>query len=106
MLGIVIGITSVVAITAIGEGAKRYVLDDIRAIGTNTLEIYPGADFGDDRADSIRTMVAADLDALRALPYVDSVTPLTTRTLRLRHRNVDVNGAVHGSAKACSACAA
>ncbi|AOZ03085.1 macrolide ABC transporter permease/ATP-binding protein MacB [Cupriavidus sp. USMAHM13] len=96
MLGIVIGITSVVAITAIGEGAKRYVLDDIRAIGTNTLEIYPGADFGDDRADSIRTMVAADLDALRALPYVDSVTPLTTRTLRLRHRNVDVNGAVHG----------
>ncbi len=96
MLGIIIGITAVVAITAIGEGAKRFVLSDIRAIGTSTLEIYPGADFGDDRAASIRSMIPADLDALRALPYVDSVTPLTSRTLRLRHRNVDVNATVTG----------
>jgi macrolide transport system ATP-binding/permease protein len=53
MLGIVIGITSVVSIVAIGEGAKRFVLSDIRAIGTNTLDVYPGSDFGDDKAQSI-----------------------------------------------------
>ncbi|NWA64229.1 ABC transporter permease, partial [Pantoea sp. B9002] len=43
MLGIVIGITSVVSISAIGEGAKRYVLKDIQAIGSNTIDIYPGS---------------------------------------------------------------
>lgn len=40
MLGIIIGITSVVSIVAIGEGAKRYVLKDIQAIGSNTIEIF------------------------------------------------------------------
>ncbi len=96
MLGIVIGIASVVSIVAIGEGAKRYVMTDIRAIGANTLSIFPGADFGDDRAAGIRTLVAPDIDALHALPYVDSVTPVTSKVQRLRHRNVDINATVHG----------
>jgi macrolide transport system ATP-binding/permease protein len=96
MLGIVIGITSVVSIVAIGEGAKRYVLSDIRAIGTNTLDVYPGRDFGDDKATSIRTLIPSDLDAIAAQPYVHSVTPVTSRSLRLRYRSVDINGTVNG----------
>ena len=58
MLGIVIGITSVVSISAIGEGAKNYVLKDISAIGSNTIDIYSGSSFGDKRAASIETLVA------------------------------------------------
>ncbi|MGJ7524239.1 macrolide ABC transporter ATP-binding protein/permease MacB [Variovorax sp. GB1P17] len=96
MLGIVIGITSVVSIVAIGEGAKRFVLSDIKAIGTNTLDIYPGHDFGDDKASSIRTLLPTDLQAIAAQPYVHSVTPATTRSLRLRYRNIDINGSVNG----------
>ncbi|MGE8368872.1 MacB family efflux pump subunit [Cupriavidus sp.] len=96
MLGIIIGIASVVSIVAIGEGAKRYVMNDIRAIGANTLEIFPGADFGDDRAAGIRTLVESDIDALHALSYVDSATPVTSKVQRLRHRNADVNASVHG----------
>jgi macrolide transport system ATP-binding/permease protein len=96
MLGIVIGITSVVSIVAIGEGAKRFVLSDIRAIGTNTLDVYPGHDFGDDKASSIRTLTPSDLEAIGAQPYVHSVTPATQRSLRLRYRSVDINGTVNG----------
>ena len=96
MLGIIIGITSVVSIVAIGEGAKRFVLSDIKAIGTNTLDVYPGSDFGDDKAASIRTLTPSDLDALAAQPYVHSVTPSTSRNLRLRYRSVDINGSVNG----------
>ncbi|MDP9995518.1 macrolide transport system ATP-binding/permease protein [Variovorax boronicumulans] len=96
MLGIVIGITSVVSIVAIGEGAKRFVLSDIRAIGTNTLDVYPGRDFGDDKAASIRTLTPPDLQAIAAQPYVHSVTPTTMRGLRLRYRSADVNGNVNG----------
>ncbi|MDP9891108.1 macrolide transport system ATP-binding/permease protein [Variovorax boronicumulans] len=96
MLGIVIGITSVVSIVAIGEGAKRFVLSDIRAIGTNTLDVYPGRDFGDDKAASIRTLTPPDLQAIAAQPYVHSVTPTTMRGLRLRYRSADINGNVNG----------
>ncbi|AFQ49868.1 MacB family efflux pump subunit [Burkholderia cepacia] len=96
MLGIIIGITSVVSIVAIGEGAKRYMLDEIGSIGTNTINLYPGTDWGDNRADSIQTLVPADVAALAEQPYVDSATPETSRTLLLRYRNIDVNALVSG----------
>jgi macrolide transport system ATP-binding/permease protein len=96
MLGIIIGITSVVSIIAIGEGAKRFVLSDIKAIGTNTLDIYPGRDFGDDKASSIRTLLPTDLQAIAGQPFVHSVTPTTSRSLRLRYRSIDINGTVNG----------
>ncbi|BBA38357.1 MULTISPECIES: MacB family efflux pump subunit [Burkholderia] len=96
MLGIIIGITSVVSIVAIGEGAKRYMLDEIGSIGTNTINLYPGTDWGDSRADAIQTLVPADVAALAEQPYVDSATPETSRTLLLRYRNVDVNALVSG----------
>ncbi|TPA11093.1 macrolide ABC transporter ATP-binding protein/permease MacB [Burkholderia pseudomallei] len=96
MLGIIIGITAVVSIVAIGEGAKRYMLDEIGSIGTNTINVYPGADWGDSRADAIQTLVAADAAALAEQIYIDSATPETSRSLLLRYRNVDVNALVSG----------
>ncbi|MPV56797.1 macrolide ABC transporter permease/ATP-binding protein MacB [Burkholderia sp. HI2761] len=96
MLGIIIGITSVVSIVAVGEGAKRYMLDEIGSIGTNTINVYPGTDWGDSRADTIQTLVPADVAALAEQPYVDSATPETSRTLLLRYRNIDVNALVSG----------
>ncbi|MGK8207143.1 MacB family efflux pump subunit [Burkholderia cenocepacia] len=96
MLGIIIGITSVVSIIAIGEGAKRYMLDEIGRIGTNTINLYPGSGWGDNRAESIQTLVPADVTALAEQPYVDSATPETSRTLLVRYRNVDVTALVNG----------
>nr|QLY89266.1 integral membrane protein [Pseudomonas sp.] len=96
MLGIVIGITSVVSISAIGEGAKRYVLKDIQAIGSNTIDIYSGTSFGDSRATAIETLVPADVEALNRLYYVDSATPVVGRSLLLRYRNIDLDAQVNG----------
>ena len=96
MLGIVIGITSVVSIVAIGEGAKRYMLDEIASIGTNTISIYPGRDWGDSQASAIETLVPLDVVALADEAYVDSATPQTSRSLLLRYRNIDVNASVSG----------
>ncbi|WP_323121289.1 macrolide ABC transporter ATP-binding protein/permease MacB [Burkholderia alba] len=96
MLGIIIGITSVVSIVAIGEGAKRYMLDEIGSIGTNTINIYPGTDWGDSRNDTIQTLVPADVTALGEQHYVDSATPETSRSLLLRYRNIDVNAMISG----------
>ncbi|KMN29852.1 macrolide transporter [Chromobacterium sp. LK1] len=96
MLGIIIGITSVVSIIAVGEGARNYVLNDIRSIGTNTITVYRGKDWGDDKADGVRTFLAGDLAALAEEPYVDSVSPVTSNNLRIRYRSVDVNASVSG----------
>ncbi|WP_277961737.1 MacB family efflux pump subunit [Pseudomonas sp. RIT-To-2] len=96
MLGIVIGITSVVSISAIGEGAKRYVLKDIQAIGSNTIDVYAGATFGDSRAKSIETLVLADVTALNQLYYIDSATPVIGQSTLVRYRNIDVDAQLNG----------
>ncbi|WP_036664592.1 MacB family efflux pump subunit [Pandoraea sp. SD6-2] len=96
MLGIIIGITSVVSIVAIGEGAKRYMLAEIGSIGTNTINIYPGKDWGDNRAATIQTLVPEDVSALSEQVYVDSATPETARSLLLRYRNIDASAMVTG----------
>ncbi|CAH0222791.1 MacB family efflux pump subunit [Pseudomonas mediterranea] len=96
MLGIIIGITSVVSIVAIGEGVKQYVLKDIEAIGSNTIEIMPGADWGDSRSTAIETLVLSDVTALSDLYYIDSATPNLGRNLLLRYQNIDVNATVNG----------
>ncbi|WP_287497203.1 MacB family efflux pump subunit [Pandoraea sp. CB10b_02] len=96
MLGIIIGITSVVSIVAIGEGAKRYMLAEIGSIGTNTINVYPGKDWGDNRATTIQTLVPEDAAALAEQVYVDSATPETARSLLLRYRNIDASAMVTG----------
>lgn len=96
MLGIIIGIAAVVSVVALGEGSRRKILEDISAIGTNTVEVFPGKDFGDEKAVNIRTLVPADADALARESYVDSVTPEVATSNTLRYRNVSVNGSIQG----------
>ncbi len=43
MLGIIIGVASVIAMLAIGEGSKKNIQDSISSLGTNTIMIIPGA---------------------------------------------------------------
>lgn len=71
MLGIIIGIASVVSIVVVGDAAKQMVLADIRSIGTNTIDVYPGKDFGDDDPQYQQALKYDDLIAIqnsRGLP--------------------------------------
>lgn len=45
MLGIIIGISAVITMVALGEGARRIVQDQIQSLGTNVLTIHPGQAF-------------------------------------------------------------
>jgi macrolide transport system ATP-binding/permease protein len=96
MLGIIIGIASVVSVVALGEGSRQRILKDISSIGTNTIEIFPGKDFGDERSARIETLVPRDADALKQQGYVDSVTPKLSQTVSLRYRNLSLSGSVTG----------
>ncbi len=96
MLGIIIGIASVVSVVALGEGSRQRILSDISAMGTNTIDIMPGSGFGDRRAGAIRTLRSGDAQALAQLGYVDSVTPTVSVNAGLRYRNVDVSASISG----------
>ncbi|MGL4723642.1 MAG: macrolide ABC transporter ATP-binding protein/permease MacB [Scandinavium sp.] len=96
MLGIIIGIASVVSIVVVGDAAKQMVLADIRAIGTNTIDVYPGKDFGDDDPQYQQALTYDDLLAIQKQPWVQSATPTVSKSLRLRVGNTDVSASAEG----------
>lgn len=96
MLGIIIGIASVVSVVALGQGAQTRVLRDISAMGTNTIDVYPGKDWGDEQAASIRTLQPVDLRIIQAQFWVDSVTPMVSGNRTIRYRNQHVDASVSG----------
>jgi macrolide transport system ATP-binding/permease protein len=96
MLGIIIGIASVVSVVALGEGSRQRILKDISSMGTNTINIYPGKDFGDMRSGRVQTLIPRDADALARQPYVDTVTPMVTKAVTLIYRNISVTAQVNG----------
>ena len=96
MLGIIIGIASVVSVVALGEGSRQRILQDVSSMGTNTIDVYPGTGFGDRRSGRIRTLKPSDAQALARLGYVDSVTPNVQTSAMLRRTNVEKNATVQG----------
>ncbi|MEE1653339.1 MacB family efflux pump subunit [Brachymonas sp. G13] len=96
MLGIIIGIASVVSVVALGEGSRQRILQDVSSMGTNTIDVYPGTGFGDRRSGRIRTLKPSDAQALAQLNYVDSVTPNVQTSAMLRRTNVEKNATVQG----------
>jgi macrolide transport system ATP-binding/permease protein len=96
LLGVVIGIVSVVTMVALGEAAQRSLADDLKGLTTNTLEIYPGKDWGDPDQLRIQTLVASDVEALRQQSYVKEASPVVAQSTLLRYRSLGGSGSVNG----------
>ncbi len=96
MLGIIIGIASVVSVVALGTGSKERVLENIASLGTNTISVRPGSGFGDRRARAIDTLVAADAEALSAEPYAASASPEIQTSANVTWRGTSATISVRG----------
>ncbi len=83
MLGIIIGVGAVIAMVAIGEGAKATIRSQIASLGTNLLIVLPGSNVqGGVRAGTgnVNTLVDADARAIaRELPSVAFASPVLRR---------------------------
>ena len=96
LLGIVIGVASVVAMLAVGEGGKQRVLGQITAMGTNLIMVRPGAP-GIRGGGDVVTLVPDDAAAVAGLPNVEYVLPERSARLTVRAGNVDYQTTVQGS---------
>ncbi|WP_126975492.1 MacB family efflux pump subunit [Frigidibacter oleivorans] len=96
MLGIIIGIASVVSVVALGQGSQERVLSNIASLGTNTISVRPGTGFGDRRAGAIDTLVAADATALAAQGFAASVSPEISTTANVTRGRVTTSTQIRG----------
>jgi macrolide transport system ATP-binding/permease protein len=89
LLGIVIGVASVIVMLAVGNGAKRAVLDRISGLGTNLLLVRPGAPNQRGQGGNIATLVPQDATAISALPNVLAAVPEMSGNVTIRFGNAD-----------------
>ncbi|AWB07150.1 macrolide ABC transporter permease/ATP-binding protein MacB (plasmid) [Azospirillum humicireducens] len=87
LLGIVIGVASVIALLAIGEGAKQAVMARVGALGVNLVFVLAGS--GDPRLPAT-PLTEADGEAILQLPNVESVMPFLAMPVMVRHGNIDL----------------
>ncbi len=80
VLGVAIGIAAVVLLTAIGDGVKRFVLNQFTQFGSHLIAVIPGKSqtFGISGAviGTTRPLTLADALALERLPQIEAVTPM------------------------------
>ena len=90
LLGIMIGVASVIAMLAVGEGAKRNVLDRVSAMGSNLLLVRPGAPNQRFAAGgSVTSLIPADAEAIAKLDNVIVAVPEISSSVTVRGGRVD-----------------
>ncbi|MBI4290224.1 MAG: MacB family efflux pump subunit [Betaproteobacteria bacterium] len=89
LLGIVIGVASVIAMLAIGDGAKQIVLDRISAMGTNLLLIRPGQPGRRGVGGTVASLVPEDAETIAELPNVLAAVPELGGSVTARFGNSD-----------------
>jgi putative ABC transport system permease protein len=98
MLGIVIGVGSVVAMISLGEGARSRVTSSIQSMGTNLLTVQPGApQRGPVSGGAVETLIRADADAIAALPGVRAVAPEASQSAQVKFLAANTNVRIIGT---------
>ncbi|KAB8049807.1 MacB family efflux pump subunit [Janthinobacterium sp. FT14W] len=97
LLGIIIGVASVIVMLAIGLGTRQQVMAQLGAFGSNLLYM---ASRGESSRIPGRSITLADLDALKDVPGISHVLPNVTGNKVIRHGNLDVQTYVRGTGPA------
>ena len=101
MLGIIIGISSVIAMVSIGQGAQTSIKASIESIGSNLIMVYPGAQRGPGAQVSTgrgqaRSLVNADAEAIKELETVREVAPELSGRYQVTSKGTNTNTSVVG----------
>lgn len=99
MLGIIIGVASVITMLAIGQGSKNSIKAQISEMGSNMIMIHPGnMQRGGVRqsADDMQTLEVADYEALQSLPGVAAISPSVNSGGQLVNGNNNYPSSIYG----------
>lgn len=101
ILGIVIGIASVITMVSIGQGAQNSIADRIQSIGSNLIVVSPGSQSGggfNQGRGSAQTLTADDADALRSeIQSIKAVAPEVSRRYQITAKGTNTNTQVVGT---------
>ncbi len=104
MLGIIIGISSVILLMSIGESAQGLILNQVQGIGSNLVFVVPGATKGSRLSPPpsaqgiiIKTLVKSDVEALKREPTIERVAPEVRGQAKAVYGNNDLTVSYEGT---------
>jgi putative ABC transport system permease protein len=98
MLGIIIGNASVIAMVAIGEGAKQFTQEKLESIGPNQLTVIAKNSDSDGSTTEQSEITLADVEAIaEQAPAVAQVAPQITSSLQVTYRGRTSKATVTGT---------
>lgn len=99
-LGIIIGVASVIAMLAIGQGSKRSIRKQISEMGSNMIMIHPGADIrGGVRQDAsdMQTLKLEDYESIRnEAKYLAAISPSVNSSGQFIYGNNNTPSTIYG----------
>jgi len=99
MLGIIIGISSVILIVSIGQGAVSFITKELSVFGTNFFSINPGGDILSATAGQSNTLTMADVEAIRndsSLSNIEYIAVNSIGTVKAVANGEDKNVMAYG----------
>ncbi len=101
MLGIIIGVAAVIALVSIGQGAQNMIQQQMEAMGTNVLYVYPQDRSGSGArgaSEEEGTLTIADVEAIRSeIPLVAAATPIVNANGQLIFGNNNMRARLQGT---------
>jgi putative ABC transport system permease protein len=101
MLGIVIGISSVIALVAVGQGATKNITSSIGSLGSNLITVQPGATRTAGVSGGIGSASTLKLDDATAItakvPNIKGVSPEISRRFQVKYKSSNTNTSVVGA---------
>jgi len=99
MLGMIIGVSAVIAVMTLTQGVNASVNQRFASLGTNTLTISPGASSSrgaSGAAGSIQTLTLADAQALEQIPHVAYISPVLNTNGQVIYNDQNTNTSIRG----------
>ncbi len=95
MLGIIIGVASVVLMVSTGNSFQKYIITQVESVGTNTMDIFPTGlqKFG----GNIQSLTYGDYEEIRKLSTVESVVPVIIVPKSVEYGKDSANPLVFGT---------
>ncbi|RMG30759.1 MAG: ABC transporter permease [Gammaproteobacteria bacterium] len=103
VLAMAIGVAAVLLLTALGEGARAYVVREFASLGTHLLFVLPGhahtrgLSLATGLVSSVRPLTLDDAAALKGLPAVAAVAPIVVGSAQVRAGGIGRDSVVLGS---------
>lgn len=100
MLGIIIGVASVITMLAIGQGSKQSIQKQISEMGANMIMIMPGQDMRGgvrQEASSMETLKLTDYEALKdQCKYISAISPVVNSSGQFINGNNNTPSTIYG----------